>query len=70
MWGDLDRAEVNLNLISMTIVVIMIELVRVKVTKNLMLRVTVVIMPDLVRVEVILITEKCHQSPRSLIKVS
>ena len=54
--GDLDRVEVNLNLISMTIVVIMIELVRVDVAKNLMLRVTVVIMPDWDRMEVIFMT--------------
>ena len=54
--GDLDRVEVNLNLISMTIVVIMIELVQVEVTKNLMLRVTVVIMPDWDRMEVIFMT--------------
>ena len=40
----------------MTIVVIVMELVRVEMTKNLMLRVTVVIMPDLDWVEVILMT--------------
>ena len=52
--GDLDRVEVSLDLISMTIVVIVMELVGVEMTKNLMLRVTVVIMPDWDRMEVIL----------------
>ena len=45
-----------MNLISMTIVVMMMELVWVEVAKNLMLRVAVVIMPDLDQVEVILMT--------------
>ena len=45
--GDLDRVEVSLDLISMKIVVIVMELVRVEMTKSLMLRVTVVIMTDL-----------------------
>ena len=43
-----------MNLISMTIVVMMMELVRVEVTKNLMWMATGVIMTDLDLVEVIL----------------
>ena len=49
--GDLDRVEVNLNLISMMMVVVMMVLDRVEVNLDLISKTIVVMMMELVRVE-------------------